>query len=223
MATYCTECGVKIKRGLKLCPSCAEKRMNYYAKEILESSELLNILNKQFTLTIEAMKLENDGKMEEMLEVMRKIDIDKYIAECTAKYEENTKLNYSDRLMFTVGCCRAFRLMGKQIFGEDWEEQNLKQDTLITYTHLRHIKGLPFLGFIEVKVELFTDRLVVVCKSNRFKINLEQIIDINIKKESEISEKERHTILRAIGGGLVAGGIGSIVGALSGVSSKKIK
>ena len=52
---------------------------------------------------------------------------------------------------------------------------------------------------------------------------MENIVDMKVKTETEISEQERHVLARAVAGGLLFGGVGAIVGAVSGVPGKQIK
>jgi len=88
-----------------------------------------------------------------------------------------------------------------------------------------HIDGIPFLGGKEVLLNLYSDKLIISDKNkkNSYKIQMENIVDMKIKTETEISEQERHVLARAVAGGLLFGGVGAIVGAVSGVPGKQIK
>lgn len=54
-----------------------------------------------------------------------------------------------------------------------------------------------------------------------FSINLCQIMNIGIKTESEIIEQNKNVIGRGIVGGLLFGGLGAIIGGISGTGTKK--
>ena len=52
---------------------------------------------------------------------------------------------------------------------------------------------------------------------------LNAVVDLNIYTEEEIIEKGKSVLTRGILGGLVFGEIGAIIGAISGIGTKKIK
>jgi len=88
-----------------------------------------------------------------------------------------------------------------------------------------HIDGIPFLGGKKVLLNLYPDKLIISDKNkkNSYKIRMENIVDIKVKTETEISEQERNVLARAVAGGLLFGGVGAIVGGMSGIPPKKIK
>ena len=92
-------------------------------------------------------------------------------------------------------------------------------------SNLAHIDGIPFLAGKDVFIELYADRVIIgdPGRGNTYKIKMENIVDIKVKTETEISEQERHVLARAVAGGLLFGGAGAIVGAVSGVPGKQIK
>ena len=107
----------------------------------------------------------------------------------------------------------------------DIDKDKLSEREIVSTSLMSHIDGIPFLGGKEVVFRLFEDKFVILDLEKRksYKILLENIIDIKIKKETEISEKERNVIGRAIAGGILTGGLGAIVGGISGIPSKQIK
>ena len=53
------------------------------------------------------------------------------------------------------------------------------------------------------------------------KIKFEQLIDCFVTSEEMVTEKNKSVVGRAIVGGILTGGIGAIVGGMSGIGSKK--
>lgn len=75
-----------------------------------------------------------------------------------------------------------------------------------------------------VDVALYDDHLTLVApiyKTDPITLDYKQINDVYYGFETEIVEKDKSVIGRAAAGGLVFGPIGAIVGAVSGIGSKK--
>lgn len=53
-------------------------------------------------------------------------------------------------------------------------------------------------------------------------LKYEQIIATNVVSEKEVIEKSKNTVGRAIAGGVILGPLGSIIGGMSGVGTKKV-
>ena len=87
-----------------------------------------------------------------------------------------------------------------------------------------HVDGIPFLGGKEVFLELSPEKLFIKDKENAtYSVKLDNIVDVKIKTETEITEQERNIIARAIAGGILFGELGAIVGGLSGIPKRQIK
>jgi len=119
------------------------------------------------------------------------------------------------------------KLISNEIKGLDAESYALENNKNILWKNLDdilHIDGIPFLGGKDVLLSLYSDRLAISDKNkkNSYKIQIENIVDMKVKTETEISEQERHVLARAVAGGFLFGGVGAIVGAVSGVPGKQI-
>lgn len=77
---------------------------------------------------------------------------------------------------------------------------------------------------LAVNVKDNNDKLVIESKViHKPTINLEynKIVNVKCISDKEIIKKNKHTIGRSIAGGLLLGGLGAVVGAASGVGTKK--
>lgn len=76
-----------------------------------------------------------------------------------------------------------------------------------------------------VEVALYEDRLTISSPmiKQEITLNYNQITDVSYGTQTQIVEKNKSVIGRAIGGGLLFGGIGAIVGAVSGSGVKEKK
>ncbi|MBY0244287.1 MAG: zinc ribbon domain-containing protein, partial [Sphingobacteriaceae bacterium] len=54
-------------------------------------------------------------------------------------------------------------------------------------------------------------------------INFNQIIDVNIYDDTDVTEKSKSPIARAVAGGLLLGPLGAVVGGISGIGNKEVK
>lgn len=74
-------------------------------------------------------------------------------------------------------------------------------------------------------VALYEDHLVISSPVGKQEItlNYNQITDVSYGTKTQIVEKNKSVIGRAIGGGLLFGGVGAIVGAVSGSGTKEKK
>lgn len=76
-----------------------------------------------------------------------------------------------------------------------------------------------------VDVALFEDYLAISSPvvKQEITLNYSQITDVFYGVQTDIIKKEKSVIGRAIGGGLLFGGVGAVVGAVSGTGTKEIK
>lgn len=77
-----------------------------------------------------------------------------------------------------------------------------------------------------VEVALYEDHLelkATIAKHEPISLRYEQITDVFHGVQSEIVEADRSVIGRAVAGGLLFGGVGAVVGGMSGVGKKKEK
>ncbi len=74
-------------------------------------------------------------------------------------------------------------------------------------------------------VAIFDDHIELegTIHKNKARLSLEQITDVYYGVETEIIQKSKSVIGRAVTGGLLLGGMGAVVGAASGVSPKQKK
>ena len=113
----------------------------------------------------------------------------------------------------------------KQKIFDSLEEGEQKNVILKKLENCIHIDGIPFLSGKEVLLTLYLDRLTIsdIDEKNLYKIKIDNIINLKVKTETEISEMERNVLARAIAGGILFGEIGAIIGAISGVSPRQVK
>ncbi len=76
-----------------------------------------------------------------------------------------------------------------------------------------------------VDVALYDDYLIIKSPilKQEIKLNYNQITDVFYGLETEIIEKNKSVIGRAVAGGLLFGGVGAIVGGVSGTGTKEKK
>ena len=76
-----------------------------------------------------------------------------------------------------------------------------------------------------VKVELYDDHLELSTLLTKQPITLDysQITDVFYGSQTELVEKSKSPIGRAVVGGLLTGGVGAVVGAVSGIGKKEKK
>lgn len=92
-----------------------------------------------------------------------------------------------------------------------------------------HFKALQDIGAIRMDdmadVALYEDHLELKNMLTKQPITLqyEQITDVYYGKETEIVEKDKSVIGRAVVGGLLFGGVGAVVGGVSGTGKKETK
>lgn len=86
------------------------------------------------------------------------------------------------------------------------------------------IEGIPLLNGKSILLKLYSNKLSIVDISEKtsYKIDIDNITNVKIKTEIQITERERNVLARAIAGGILFGEIGAIVGALSGIPKKQI-
>lgn len=73
-----------------------------------------------------------------------------------------------------------------------------------------------------VDVALYEDHLIIMSPvlKQEIKLNYSQVTDVYYGLETEIVEKNKSVIGRAVAGGLLFGGIGAVVGGISGTGTK---
>lgn len=78
-----------------------------------------------------------------------------------------------------------------------------------------------------IEVDLFEDHfnMINVASKNRtvYSVNYSQVTDVVYGTEKEIIQKGKSSIGRAVAGGILFGGVGAVVGAVSGIGEKKVK
>ena len=74
-----------------------------------------------------------------------------------------------------------------------------------------------------VNVELYDDHLDIKEVKNSVSLRYDQIIDIFYGLQTEIVSQGKSVIGRAVAGGLIFGGVGAVVGAVSGTGTKDKK
>ncbi len=90
---------------------------------------------------------------------------------------------------------------------------------MLTEKHGHLSKGLMY------DVSLYDDHLEIRIPLNKEKTTLQysQITDIEYGSRTDIVEKSKSVIGRAVAGGILLGGLGAVIGAVSGTEKKKKK
>jgi uncharacterized membrane protein len=90
-----------------------------------------------------------------------------------------------------------------------------------------HVSGINLYGEEEIIQATIEDGNIVfksvADKKKTAKLSITKINSVRIFTEKEIIEKDKSVVGRAVAGTLIAGPLGTIVGGLSGVGSKKKK
>ena len=83
-----------------------------------------------------------------------------------------------------------------------------------------HVEGLG-LGSIECKIIRFDDKILIDANTHKFEIPLERIRAAVALTETELIEKSKSVVGRALIGTLIVPGLGTIIGGMSGIGTKK--
>lgn len=90
-----------------------------------------------------------------------------------------------------------------------------------------HVSGINLFGEEEIIQAIIEDNNIVfksiADKKKVANLNINKISSVRIFTEKEIIEKDKSVVGRAVAGTLIAGPLGTIVGGISGVGSKKKK
>lgn len=86
-----------------------------------------------------------------------------------------------------------------------------------------YIDGLGIAPKTICEIYLFDDKILIDAKQQRFEIKLEKICAAVVKSERELIEKGKSVVGRALIGTLLVPGLGTIVGGMSGIGTKKKK
>lgn len=89
--------------------------------------------------------------------------------------------------------------------------------------HVKHVEGLGLSVGASCEVFRFDDRLLIDANSHKFEINYSKLRAAVVKSEQELLEKGKSVVGRAVIGTLLVPGLGTIVGGMSGIGSKKKK
>jgi len=83
-----------------------------------------------------------------------------------------------------------------------------------------HIEGLG-IGPIECKIFRFDDKILIDTPTHKFEIPVNRIRAAVVFTEQEIIEKNKSVVGRALVGTLIIPGLGTIIGGMSGIGTKK--
>jgi hypothetical protein len=100
--------------------------------------------------------------------------------------------------------------------------KSAKGSIISDYFQLRENVGTLTAGNM-VNVILYNDHLDIKEVKNSVSLNYSQITDVFYGMETEIVAKGKTVIGRAMAGGLIFGGVGAVVGAVSGTGTKDKK
>jgi len=86
-----------------------------------------------------------------------------------------------------------------------------------------HVEGIGLANKADCDLYLFADRVLIDHFGQKFEIPLDRMRAAVVQTEQEIREKSKSVVGRALIGTLLVPGLGTIVGAASGIGSKKVK
>jgi len=89
--------------------------------------------------------------------------------------------------------------------------------------HDEIISNIPEFNNGRIRLDLYKNGIKASNNNISILIHKSQIICLSEEKRTEIAEKNKSVIGRAIVGGILTGGIGAVVGGVSGVGTKKEK
>lgn len=86
-----------------------------------------------------------------------------------------------------------------------------------------HVEGLPIGQGNICKVLGYKNQPIVIKSGKQeFTIPVERIVNFGYFTETQIAEKSKSVVGRAVIGGVLLGGLGAVVGAASGIGTKKV-
>jgi hypothetical protein len=91
------------------------------------------------------------------------------------------------------------------------------------YVLATYIDGLGIAQNTPCELYLFDDRILIDTKQQKFEIKLNKIRAAVVKSERELIEKGKSVVGRALIGTVLVPGLGTIVGGMSGIGTKKKK
>lgn len=93
------------------------------------------------------------------------------------------------------------------------------------FTPLTPVPGFKHGDQTLCDIALYEDHLILTetLSQNTARLDYAQITDVSRELETEIIEKNKSVIGRALAGGLLLGGVGAVVGGVSGVGKKQTK
>ena len=71
---------------------------------------------------------------------------------------------------------------------------------------------------VEIKIQANLDKIIV---DGKYYISIQKISEMKITKTKQLTEQQKNVIGRAVIGTLLAGGVGAIIGSISGVGTTK--
>lgn len=86
-----------------------------------------------------------------------------------------------------------------------------------------HVEGLGINQNAYCELYRFDDKLLIDTKSHKFEIQLNKLRAAELRNERELIEKGKSVVGRALIGTLIVPGLGTIVGGMSGIGTKKKK
>ena len=86
-------------------------------------------------------------------------------------------------------------------------------------TPIIYLNGcLGYQSGVKIKIQSSADKIVI---DGKYQILVKKVSEVKIVKTKQLTEKQKNIIGHAIIGILIAGGIGGIIGSISGVGSNK--
>ena len=99
-------------------------------------------------------------------------------------------------------------------------KRRLKELGAKYYIQAQHMEGLPIPQGTWTYIFACPDKLVMESKKGKFEIPNERIVNYGKVTEQEVLQVNKSVIGRAAVGGLLLGGLGAIIGGMSGIGTK---
>lgn len=101
------------------------------------------------------------------------------------------------------------------------KKQKAKETGIEDALKALHFEGLGLPRNMQCDIYRFQDKIVIDAKNQAFEIPIDKIKAVAVHTERELIEKGKSVVGRAIIGTLIVPGLGTIVGGLSGIGTKK--
>jgi len=116
---------------------------------------------------------------------------------------------------FFVLLITAFFLIGYLVLQYDKSSKGY-----IESMFLHHVNGIPNVGNdVQIMFYLYPDKVTV---NDQQTISIDRINSTKIFSSQQLTEENKSVIGRAVAGGMIAGGLGALIGGMTGTGTQKV-